>query len=180
MAWKLADLQGTFSFLLSLHHSTLCPLTGWPDPGLEQKMVYLRITPLGLAGGSQDTTTLLADEGTALMPAGGPGTEQEGGQVSLEKGGAQPLGKSNTTGRVRQVNLGELPGGVSLSYGIRGEVTACQTGGRRKPVIKSLRCWHWPGPASDPARTKDRTLGVHFGPYSPKLPRPQCSTNSLH
>lgn len=43
-------------------------------------MVYLRITPLGLVGGSQDTTTLLADEGTALMPAGGPGTEQGEGQ----------------------------------------------------------------------------------------------------
>lgn len=59
------------------------PLTGWPDPGLEQKMVYLRITPLGLVGGSQDTTTLLADEGTALMPAGGPGTEQGEDQVSI-------------------------------------------------------------------------------------------------
>lgn len=58
-------------------------------------MVYLRITPLGLVGGSQDTTTLLADEGTALMPAGGPGTEQGESQVSLEKGGAQPLGKSH-------------------------------------------------------------------------------------
>lgn len=37
-------------------------------------MVYLRITPFGLWGGSQDTTTLLEEEGTALMPAGGPGT----------------------------------------------------------------------------------------------------------
>lgn len=37
-------------------------------------MVYLRITPFGLRGGSQDTTTLLGEEGTALMPAGGPGT----------------------------------------------------------------------------------------------------------
>lgn len=69
-------------------------------------MVYLRITPLGLVGGSQDTTTLLADEGTALMPAGGPGTEQGEGQVSLEKGGAQPLGKNDRVGRVRQINLG--------------------------------------------------------------------------
>lgn len=48
-------------------------------------MVYLRITPLGLVGGSQETTTLLADEGTALMPAGGPGTEQGEDLVSLEK-----------------------------------------------------------------------------------------------
>lgn len=50
-------------------------LTGCPEPGLEQKMVYLRMMPLGLAGGSQETTTLLAEDGTALMPAGGPGTE---------------------------------------------------------------------------------------------------------
>lgn len=48
-------------------------------------MVYLRITPLGLVGGSQETTTLLADEGTALMPAGGPGTEQGEDLVCLEK-----------------------------------------------------------------------------------------------
>lgn len=40
-------------------------------------MVYFRIIPLGLIGGSQDTTTLLADDGTALMPAGGPGSEKE-------------------------------------------------------------------------------------------------------
>lgn len=56
-----------------------CPhphaLTGCPEPGLEQKMVYLRMMPLGFAGGSQETTTLLAEDGTALMPAGGPGTE---------------------------------------------------------------------------------------------------------
>lgn len=56
-------------------------------------MVYLRITPLGLVGGSQDTTTLLADEGTALMPAGGPGTEQGESLVSLEKGGTQEYQK---------------------------------------------------------------------------------------
>lgn len=56
-------------------------------------MVYLRMTPLGLVGGSHDTTTLLADEGTALMPAGGPGTEMGEGQVSAEAGGAQPLGQ---------------------------------------------------------------------------------------
>lgn len=49
--------------------------TGCPEPGLEQKMVYFRMMPLGLAGGNQDTTTLLAEDGTALMPAGGPGTE---------------------------------------------------------------------------------------------------------
>lgn len=41
-------------------------------------MVYLRMMPLGFAGGSQDTTTLLAEDGTALMPAGGPGTEGAG------------------------------------------------------------------------------------------------------
>lgn len=52
-------------------------LTGCPDPGLEQKMVYFRMIPFGLVGGSQDTTTLLAEEGTAFIPAGGPGTEQE-------------------------------------------------------------------------------------------------------
>lgn len=39
-------------------------------------MVYFRMIPLGLAGGSQDTTTLLAEDGTALIPAGGPGTEE--------------------------------------------------------------------------------------------------------
>ena len=37
-------------------------------------MVYLRMIPLGLWGGSQDTTTLLADEGTVFIPAGGPGS----------------------------------------------------------------------------------------------------------
>lgn len=50
--------------------------TGCPEPGLEQKMVYFRMMPLGLAGGSHDTTTLLAEDGTALIPAGGPGTEE--------------------------------------------------------------------------------------------------------
>lgn len=50
--------------------------TGCPEPGLEQKMVYFRMIPLGLAGGSHDTTTLLAEDGTALIPAGGPGTEE--------------------------------------------------------------------------------------------------------
>lgn len=40
-------------------------------------MVYFRMIPLGLVGGSQDTTTLLAEEGTALIPAGGPGTRGE-------------------------------------------------------------------------------------------------------
>lgn len=30
--------------------------------------------PFGLLGGNQDTTTLLGEEGTALIPAGGPGT----------------------------------------------------------------------------------------------------------
>lgn len=74
LAWKPAD-HWYLPFSWPSRHSALGPLTGWPDPGLEQKMVYLRMTPLGLFGGSQDTTTLLADEGTALMPAGGPGTE---------------------------------------------------------------------------------------------------------
>lgn len=73
--------------------------------------------------------------------------------------------------------MGSFLDEASLSYGIRGEVPTCQTGGRRKPVIKSLRCRHWAGPASEPARTKDRTPGVHFGPYGPKLPRPQRSAN---
>lgn len=40
-------------------------------------MVYLRMTPFGLWGGNQDTTTLLREEGTALIPAGGPGTVQD-------------------------------------------------------------------------------------------------------
>lgn len=62
-------------------------------------MVYLRITPLGLVGGSQDTTTLLADEGTALMPAGGPGTEQGEDLVSLEETELR-LGKQRWRGRV--------------------------------------------------------------------------------
>lgn len=83
-------------------------------------MVYLRITPLGLAGGSQDTTTLLADEGTALMPAGGPGTEQGEDGVSLEKEGAQPLGKNDMVGRVRLINLGELLGGGVLELWLKG------------------------------------------------------------
>ena len=39
-------------------------------------MVYLRMMPVGLLGGSQDTTTLVAEEGTALIPAGGPGSER--------------------------------------------------------------------------------------------------------
>lgn len=83
-------------------------------------MVYLRITPLGLAGGSQDTTTLLADEGTALMPPGGPGTEQGEDGVSLEKEGTQPLGKKDMAGRVRLVNLEELLGGGVLELWFRG------------------------------------------------------------
>lgn len=40
-------------------------------------MVYLRIMPFGLRGGNQDTTTLVEEEGTALMPAGGPGTRRK-------------------------------------------------------------------------------------------------------
>ena len=60
-------------------------------------MVYFRMMPLGLAGGSQDTTTLLAEDGTALMPAGGPGTEggrtwqswrREASEVSAQPGEA--------------------------------------------------------------------------------------------
>lgn len=47
-------------------------------------MVYLRMTPLGLWGGSHDTTTLLGEEGTALMPAGGPGTV---GKTQEHRGG---------------------------------------------------------------------------------------------
>lgn len=103
-----------------LHHLALNSLTGCPDPGLEQKMVYLRITPLGLVGGSQDTTTLLADEGTALMPAGGPGTEQGEGLVNGEKAGAQPMGKMTGLGeggRSIWESLLELP---SLSCGLVG------------------------------------------------------------
>lgn len=46
-------------------------------------MVYLRMIPLGLWGGSQDTTTLLAEEGTALMPAGGPGSKSLKGRKVL-------------------------------------------------------------------------------------------------
>lgn len=82
LARRPADLKGTFTCLFTPHPNAAtmvwswAPLTGWPEPGLEQKMVYLRMTPLGLVGGSQDTTTLLADEGTALIPAGGPGTEE--------------------------------------------------------------------------------------------------------
>lgn len=58
-------------------------------------MVYLRMTPLGLWGGSHDTTTLLGEEGTALMPAGGPGTagkkqeHQEGGHDYTIRGGSR-------------------------------------------------------------------------------------------
>lgn len=48
-------------------------------------MVYFRMMPLGFAGGSQDTTTLLADEGTALMPAGGPGTAGARGWQSRQR-----------------------------------------------------------------------------------------------
>ncbi len=39
--------------------------------------MYFRMIPLGLIGGSQDTTTLEAEDGTALMPAGGPGSERK-------------------------------------------------------------------------------------------------------
>lgn len=52
-------------------------------------MVYLRMMPLGLAGGSQETTTLLAEDGTALMPAGGPGTE--GAKLGPQEGPRGPL-----------------------------------------------------------------------------------------
>lgn len=58
----------------SLPKAHCAQLTGCPEPGLEQKMVYFRMIPLGLVGGSQETTTLLEEEGTALIPAGGPGT----------------------------------------------------------------------------------------------------------
>lgn len=51
-------------------------------------MVYLRMMPLGLAGGSQETTTLLAEDGTALMPAGGPGTE--GAKLGPQEGPGAP------------------------------------------------------------------------------------------
>lgn len=80
----LGSIWGRFLFLppsrssITPQHSppSHChALTGCPDPGLEQKMVYFLMIPLGFAGGSQDTTTLLAEDGTALMPAGGPGTE---------------------------------------------------------------------------------------------------------
>ena len=83
-------------------------------------MVYLRITPLGLVGGSHDTTTLLADEGTALMPAGGPGTEQGEGGVSLANGGPKPLGNNDKVERVRQINLGELPKGGIFELWFKG------------------------------------------------------------
>lgn len=49
-------------------------------------MVYLRMIPFGLWGGNHDTTTLLAEEGTALMPAGGPGSESWRGEKK-ESGG---------------------------------------------------------------------------------------------
>lgn len=65
-------------------------LTGCAEPGLEQKMVYFRMTPLGLVGGSQDTTTLLAEEGTALIPAGGPGTGERRG-TGGDPGGEERL-----------------------------------------------------------------------------------------
>lgn len=138
-----ADPQESFFFLSSPYPSALGPLTGWPDPGLEQKMVYLRITPLGLAGGSQDTTTLLADEGTALMPAGGPGAEQGEVGVSLEKG-AQPLGKNDMLGRGRLINLGELLGGGVLELWLEGGGSSLAKWWGRKGdhfghVTKSLR-----------------------------------------
>lgn len=53
-------------------------------------MVYFRMTPLGLVGGSQDTTTLLAEEGTALIPAGGPGTGERRG-TGGDPGGEERL-----------------------------------------------------------------------------------------
>lgn len=106
-------------------------------------MVYLRITPLGLVGGSQDTTTLLADEGTALMPAGGPGTESGEGQVSLEKR-ALPLGKNDRMGRVRQINLGELPGGGILELCFKGEVPAGKEKGDHLGLVTKYPRWrHW-------------------------------------
>lgn len=48
-------------------------------------MVYLRITPLGFRGGNQETTTLLGEAGTALMPAGGPGTKEEKDMADILK-----------------------------------------------------------------------------------------------
>lgn len=113
-------------------------------------MVYLRITPLGLAGGSQDTTTLLADDGTALMPAGGPGTEQGEDEVSLEAEGARPLGKNDVMGE-RGVSVREnFPEEVSLSYGSGWGCPAQQTGERRQSFqacdeVSELRHWEWPG-----------------------------------
>lgn len=59
-------------------------------------MVYLRMIPLGLCGGNQDTTTLLAEEGTALMPAGGPGSKSlKRGRFSCSLGAGQNLMRSN-------------------------------------------------------------------------------------
>lgn len=84
--------QGTFAAAATWHQPGDSPSpspcrTGCPEPGLEQKMVYFRMMPLGLAGGSQDTTTLLAEDGTALMPAGGPGTGEGRNEAELVLGG---------------------------------------------------------------------------------------------
>lgn len=79
-------------------------------------MVYFRMMPLGLAGGSQDTTTLLAEDGTALMPAGGPGTEggrawhQEGSEVSTQPGEVE----DSAQGLASQPHAAELTAAQAL------------------------------------------------------------------
>lgn len=119
-------------------------------------MVYFRMMPLGLAGGSQDTTTLLAEDGTAFMPAGGPGTEggrawqsrrQQVSEVSAQPGeAAAPCRRAGiSTWRCRGAAMAFPPqhwAGAS-GVGSAGErspcclwdtsprVALCRAGGRR-------------------------------------------------
>lgn len=111
--------------------------TGCPEPGLEQKMVYFRMMPLGLAGGSQDTTTLLAEDGTALIPAGGPGTEEgERGRAA-----ARRSPRSLPSWEMRQhpaVGLAPRPQpGKQLQWW-------CHTSRDRSACRTPLHGWLWP------------------------------------
>lgn len=63
------------------------------------------------------------------------------------KGGAQPLGKNDRVGRVRQVDLGELPGGGLLELWFKGGGSSManrweETGGPFGLVTRSLRWRH--------------------------------------
>lgn len=137
--------------------------TGCPEPGLEQKMVYFLMMPLGLAGGSQDTTTLLAEDGTALMPAGGPGTE--GGRAwrswrrELSEASAQP-GEAAAPRR----SAGVPWSGDAVSSGGQG----CERGEVCSPAVPPLspHCLRDTAPRVAPAPCPARGSRVNCSPGS--------------